>query len=130
MLFAPSAGKRSMNFTPEQHDAIHTDDVDLVVVAGAGSGKTRVLVERYIRLLERNAPDRLLAITFTDKAAREMRERVRAALEQRARAAHGAARELWEQRRAEIEAAQIGTIHSFCGVLLRAHPAETGLDPR
>ncbi|HEX9372512.1 MAG TPA: UvrD-helicase domain-containing protein [Roseiflexaceae bacterium] len=119
-----------MNFTTEQQAAIHTDGVDLVIVAGAGSGKTRVLVERYVRLLELDAPDHLLAITFTDKAAREMRERVRATLERRARAARGADRALWEQRRAEIEAARIGTIHSFCGVLLRAHPAETGLDPR
>src|SRR5438128_8143573 len=109
-----------MEFTEAQYQAIHTDGVDLVVVAGAGSGKTRVLVERYIRLLEKHEPDRLLAITFTDKAAREMRARVRDALERRARAACGAERALWEQRRAEIEAARIGTIHSFCGALLRA----------
>ncbi len=118
------------NFTTAQHEAISTDGCDLVVVAGAGSGKTRVLVERYVRLLEQHAPERLLAITFTDKAAREMRDRVRDVLEQRAAAAHGDDRAVWEDRRAEIEAARIGTIHSFCGMLLRAHPAETGLDPR
>ncbi len=118
-----------MRFTEAQKQAIQTDEVDLVVVAGAGSGKTRVLVERYLRLLERYEPDRLLAITFTDKAAREMRARVRDALERQARAATGTQRAHWEQRRAEIEAAHIGTIHSFCAALLRAHPAETGLDP-
>jgi ATP-dependent helicase/nuclease subunit A len=119
-----------MSLTDAQYRAITTDGVDLVVVAGAGSGKTRVLVERYIRLLEHYDPAQVLAITFTDKAAREMRARVRDTLEQRARAARGAERAFWAQRRAEIEAARIGTIHSFCGALLRAHPAETGLDPR
>src|SRR5258708_19868627 len=75
-----------MNYTPEQHDAVYTHDRNLIVTAGAGSGKTRVLVDRFIAMLEAN-PDwpltSLVAITFTEKAAREMRDRVRQAIEQR-----------------------------------------------
>ncbi|NJN67435.1 MAG: UvrD-helicase domain-containing protein [Chloroflexaceae bacterium] len=129
-----------MNFTPEQHDAIFLDG-NLIVMAGAGSGKTRVLVERYLRLLVergRAAPEgmlpsgwasSILAITFTDKAAREMRDRVRTTVEQRARAAPPTERPFWEELRAAVEAARIGTIHGFCATLLRHQPAETGLDP-
>jgi ATP-dependent helicase/nuclease subunit A len=128
-----------MNFTAEQHEAISLD-ANLVVVAGAGSGKTRVLVERYLRLLyEMGAAAQqggepldgssLLAITFTEKAAREMRDRVRATVEQRARAAPTDARPLWEELRTAVEASRIGTIHSFCATLLRDHPAESGIDP-
>jgi ATP-dependent exoDNAse (exonuclease V) beta subunit len=120
-----------MDFTPEQLQAI-THAGNLVVTAGAGSGKTRVLVERYLRLLVEPDGDTdrdILAITFTEKAAREMRDRVRTTVEQRARAADRTERAAWEERRAAIEAARIGTIHSFCATLLRAHPAETGLDP-
>jgi ATP-dependent helicase/nuclease subunit A len=121
-----------MKYTEAQEQAI-TLDGNLVVTAGAGSGKTRVLVARYLRLLDTNADELtdILAITFTEKAAREMRERVRDATEQRARdAADLAARERWEDLRARVEAARIGTIHAFCAALLRAHPAESGLDPR
>ncbi len=117
-----------MNLTDDQHRAIHTPG-SLVVSAGAGSGKTRVLVERYVRLISAGdiPPDAILAITFTEKAAREMRERVRDEVEARARQARAG---LWEELRAAVESARIGTIHSFCADLLRAHPGETGLDPR
>lgn len=123
-----------MNFTDEQYLAIRQAG-DLVVAAGAGSGKTRVLVERYLRLLDEQVKDplsaveSLVAITFTEKAAREMHARVRQAVEDRARDALPAERPLWEERRAAIEAARIGTIHSFCAALLRAHPVESRLDP-
>ena len=61
-----------------QRAAVTCRDVDIVVTAGAGSGKTRTLVARFLALLEEGAPLRsLIAITFTDKAAREMRTRIR-----------------------------------------------------
>ena len=66
------------SFTPQQQEAISTLDRNVSVSAGAGSGKTRVLVERFLKILqERKATaQEILAITFTRKAAREMRERV------------------------------------------------------
>lgn len=118
-----------MDFTSAQRTAIELP-TDLVVTAGAGSGKTRVLVERYLRLLnEGHEAASLLALTFTEKASREMRERVRLTVAERTRLAPLAERPLWEERRAAVEAARIGTFHSFCTTLLRDHPVETGLDP-
>jgi ATP-dependent helicase/nuclease subunit A len=97
----------------------------IVVTAGAGSGKTLSLVGRYLYLLEQGHPLRsILAITFTDKAAREMRSRVRLALESSPLPAPGAGEES-----GGIESLRIGTIHSLCAELLRAHPAEAALDP-
>src|SRR5262249_40637573 len=82
-----------MGHTPEQHDAVHILDRNLIVTAGAGSGKTRVLVDRFVALLEAH-PDwplpSLVAVTFTEKAAREMRDRVRQAIEERIIQASGA----------------------------------------
>ena len=77
-----------MNPTPEQRLAIETQDRALVVEAGAGTGKTWVLVQRFMHLLETHpdwALESIIAITFTEKAAREMRTRLRQAIEDKAR---------------------------------------------
>ncbi|MCC6799907.1 MAG: UvrD-helicase domain-containing protein, partial [Anaerolineae bacterium] len=121
-----------MEFTPQQAEAVYTHDCNLIVTAGAGSGKTRVLVERFIALLDAH-PDwpltSIVAITFTEKAAREMRDRVRAAIEQRLVTAPDEDRARWFEHYAALSAARIGTIHGLCAQLLRANPAEARLDP-
>ena len=74
------------NFTDQQLQAITTIDNNVAVSAGAGSGKTRVLVERFLHILEQSknvSPKEILAITFTRKAAGEMKERVRTSMEDR-----------------------------------------------
>jgi ATP-dependent helicase/nuclease subunit A len=131
-------------FTADQKQAATRHSAAIAVTAGAGSGKTRVLVGRYLHLLERGYPLRsLVAITFTAKAAREMRSRIRAAIEQRLSDlptsslqsptsnfhAKRPTSNLWAAAFTELDAARIGTIHSLCAEVLRAHPAEAGLDP-
>ncbi len=118
--------------TQVQQQAIHIHDRDLVVVAGAGSGKTYVLVQRYLALLDAHPEwplNALVAITFTNKAAQEMRDRVRKALETRYAEAAPDQRDLWASRIAAMDSARIGTIHSLCASILRANAAEAGIDP-
>ena len=121
-----------MNPSPDQEPAITARDRDIVVTAGAGTGKTRTLVARYLALLAEGLPLRsIFAITFTRKAAREMRNRVRDEmrryLEQPGLTAPE--RHRWQGLYAELDAARIGTIHSLCTEILRAHPAEAEVDP-
>jgi ATP-dependent exoDNAse (exonuclease V) beta subunit len=107
--------------TVDQQNAVERRRGSLLLSAGAGSGKTSVLVERFVRAVheDRIPPGRILAITFTDRAAAELRERVRARL-----------RELGDRELArESERAPIGTIHAFCARVLRAHGVAAGLDP-
>ncbi len=122
-----------MQFTPQQEQAIRTQDRHLIVTAGAGSGKTRVLVERFLHLLRQNPTWKLtdiVAITFTEKAAREMRDRVRTAIDaQLANANTAALVEQWRHHQAALDAARISTIHGLCTQLLRANPVEARLDP-
>jgi ATP-dependent helicase/nuclease subunit A len=111
-----------MAHTEAQRSAIEKD-ASLCVTAGAGTGKTKVLVERYIRLLEKVPSSRnLLALTFTEKAAAEMLERVRRELSGRSDAR---GREMLE----DLHWASITTFHAFCAKVLRQFPLEAGVDP-
>ncbi len=121
---------------------------DLVVSAGAGSGKTRTLVGLYCRLLASPAlarpvgtalgPREILCLTFTNRAAGELKRRIRDALateafaEQAGLGADGPGDSNPEQRArwiGDLESAPIFTFHAFCSWLLRRHPLEAGVDP-
>ncbi len=94
---------------------------EVFVSAGAGTGKTTVLVERFVRAVcdEGLDVDSVLVITYTRKAAGELRSRIRAALVERGRS----------DLARELDGAWISTIHGFCARLLRAHPFAVGIDP-
>ena len=106
---------------PEQEAAVRATG-QVFVSAGAGTGKTSVLVERFVRAVcdAGYDVDSILVITYTRRTAWELRARIRAALHERGR--HDLARAL--------DGAWISTIHGFCSRLLRAHPFAVGLDPR
>jgi ATP-dependent exoDNAse (exonuclease V) beta subunit len=109
-------------FTEEQRAAIERRDGAGLLAAAAGSGKTSVLVERFVRTCVEDgvAVVRILAITFTEKAANELKERIRAEF-----------LSLGDEERArETEGGSISTIHGFCARLLRAHPLLAEIDPR
>ncbi len=102
---------------------------NVALEASAGTGKTRVLVDRYVRLLEAGvAPRNILAITFTRKAAAEMRQRVMATLRQRHREG-GLTPERWREIRDAVNDISISTIDAFCLSLLHEFPLEAGVDP-
>ena len=102
---------------------------NVALEASAGTGKTRILVNRYVNLLRAGVdPGEILALTFTRKAAAEMRERIVATL--REAAGRGEfPRERWRQLRDRTADVTISTIDAFCLSLLREFPLEAGLDP-
>ncbi len=121
---------------PEAARALFDLQGATAVSAGAGSGKTTALVELCVRLLSGEAtgtpldPGEVAAITFTEKAAAELVERLRASVARRARrAAGGPEAAAWTERRRGLDRMAIGTIHNFCGRLLRERALEAGLDP-
>lgn len=130
-----SISERVLNFfslNGPQRTAAQVRGRDVAVTAGAGSGKTRTLVARYTCLLAEGVePRRIAAVTFTDKAAMQMRSKVRESLSELERQAQDPEeRQKWSGLSAQIDSARIGTIHSLCAEILRNHPAEAGVDPR
>ena len=123
-----------MALTEEQRALVEPADVDVVVAAGAGSGKTHVLVERYVRLLDACAIPQIAAVTFTEAAAAELRDRIRTALERSADPASGAERTPVERERCRVAAARIDeavitTLHGFAQRILAEHPVAAHLPP-
>lgn len=115
--------------TPAQDAAIRSRGRALLVEAGAGTGKTWVLVERYVGMLA-DHPDwpieSLVAITFTEKAAREMRNRIRERITALARRDGG----IWLERRRALDRMQVSTIHGLCARLLRENALDAVVDPK
>ena len=143
---------------PERLRAVTTFDRNVVVTAGAGTGKTTLLVDRCVNLLVREPSpvpvNEMVALTFTNKAAHEMKERLRARLEALAETGTGRPRSPGDagpgetdvlceryglaadevRRRARealqrMEQSHIGTLHSFAASMLRLYPLEAGLEP-
>jgi ATP-dependent helicase/nuclease subunit A len=118
---------------PEQKTAAHTLDRHVSVTAGPGSGKTTVLVERYLQILRENIDlniDQIVAITFTNRAANEMRERLREDLDRILASCAGDERQRWMRYKRTLDGAVINTIHGFCALLLREFPVEAHIDPQ
>ena len=111
-----------MKFTQNQKKA-HDLNRHISVTAGAGSGKTAVLVHRYVKiLLETDLhPSQVVAITFTRKAAAELKQRIVKELEERLQQDPGNAK--LESIKTGMLSAQISTIHSFCARILREYPS-------
>jgi ATP-dependent helicase/nuclease subunit A len=126
----------SASFPPDQsqRERIRTDlATNLLVEAGAGSGKTTAMVERMVELIRTGTArvEQIAAVTFTRKAAGELRERFQEALEKAAvEADEGCAeRERFATALDRIDRCFLGTIHSFCAMLIRERPLEAGVSP-
>ncbi|OIJ10536.1 hypothetical protein BKP37_18555 [Anaerobacillus alkalilacustris] len=142
-----------MNFNEEQKAAIYSEKPLVVISAGAGSGKTRVLTERFVYICEEKLKERLgkkkkspigatveeiVAITFTEKAAREMKDRIRGRIEEIRQnvherydaSEHEFARNFWQEQKDALDGALITTFHSFCHKLLGEYAFLADVPPK
>ena len=118
----------NMQLTLQQTDCLDRDR-NIVVRAGAGSGKTRVLVERFFDLLRSGATvSQIVAITFTRKAAAEMIERIKARVREQIEAGPDD-HTPWREIQADLGAAAVSTIHAFCERMLRDFPLAASVEP-
>lgn len=116
------------NITPEQKAAIESRG-QVIVSASAGSGKTFVMIEKLVSAIENGADlDEVLAVTFTKKAAAQMKEKLRKALIERMNGADGALKARLKVQLNKIPSAGISTIHSLCANLLRTYFYAVGID--
>jgi ATP-dependent helicase/nuclease subunit A len=131
-----AADGKTLDLTGEQREALDLRGVSIALSAGAGCGKTFVLTERFLREI---APDgramrselsEVVAITFTERAAREMRDRIRRKTRERLlEATDETEADFWLDVERQLDSARVSTIHAFCVSLLRSQAIEAGLDP-
>ncbi len=118
-----------ISLTEEQRLAIGSRG-KIIVSASAGSGKTFVMIERLVSLILQGGDVRkMLAVTFTNKAAQQMRERLRRALVEKLSVSDGAERARLKQQLSALPLADISTIHAFCSRLIRTHFYLADVDP-
>ncbi len=120
-----------MSLTVQQQNAIGSRG-RVIVSASAGSGKTHVMIERFLSILRSGEASvkEILAVTFTSKAAAQMRDRARKKLTEAYRTSSGEERARLKRQLEDLPLADISTIHSFCGRLVRTYFYLVGADPR
>src|SRR5437868_5359297 len=129
---AKEISQSARELKPEQKIAAHTLDRHLSVTAGPGAGKTFVLVERFLEILrsKKVSVENIVAITFTNRAANEMRQRVRDRIDGLLRELPDKERQTWLRHKRTLEGAVITTIHGLCSRLLHEFPVEANIDPQ
>jgi ATP-dependent helicase/nuclease subunit A len=128
--YATDGGTEGFDLTDEQSAALELGH-NVAITAGAGTGKTTTLTERYLRILEHTdaGPTEIVTITFTNDAANELHERIRAAVDERLTNANPDEYAEWREVKDDLADGYIHTIHGFCARLLREYAVEAPVTP-